>query len=489
MSEVGTARDSSSWTIDQALASPHDRHQRRPRLPRHDASARRHAALRDAGARRAGADPDPRRAERRAAARARTSDRRSPRDRGRHRDRRLDTAPRAGAAGRGRARLVRDRSGAPCGCAALSGPGRAGSRCRPSAPRRARRTRGADGPLRPRVPRWSEGRVRGLSGARRPPAAARWARGGRQRADVRHGCGEPQRRPLDRRADRAGARIQRATARPSAARRDDHAGRRWDRARGAPPQQQARADPELPRTAGCLPARLDGRRRGYYEAGGLLPEGRRLGDPWRVRVQPGHESGGRTVGGVLRCPDMGRLIYSAIASLDGYVADERGAFDWAAPDDEVHRFVNELERPVGTYLYGRRMYEVMVAWETMPTSADQSPVVRDFAELWRAAEKVVYSTTLETATSARTRIERTFDPEAVGRLKARAEADVTVGGPDLAGQALAAGLVDEVQLFLSPVAVGGGKQALPGGVHVELELLDERRFDNGMVYLRYRHAH
>ncbi|HKG03702.1 MAG TPA: dihydrofolate reductase family protein [Conexibacter sp.] len=186
---------------------------------------------------------------------------------------------------------------------------------------------------------------------------------------------------------------------------------------------------------------------------------------------------------------MGRLIYSAIASLDGYVADERGAFDWAAPDDEVHRFVNELERPVGTYLYGRRMYEVMVAWETMPTSADQSPVVRDFAELWRAAEKVVYSTTLETATSARTRIERTFDPEAVGRLKARAEADVTVGGPDLAGQALAAGLVDEVQLFLSPVAVGGGKQALPGGVHVELELLDERRFDNGMVYLRYRHAH
>jgi dihydrofolate reductase len=163
---------------------------------------------------------------------------------------------------------------------------------------------------------------------------------------------------------------------------------------------------------------------------------------------------------------MGRLIYSAIASLDDYVADARGAFDWAAPDEEVHRFVNELERPVGTYLYGRRMYEVMAVWETMSTSA---------------------STTLETVASARTRIERTFDPEAVGELKARAEAAVTVGGPGLAGQALAAGLVDEVQLFLSPVVVGGGKRALPDGVHVVLDLLDERRFDNGVVYLRYRH--
>jgi dihydrofolate reductase len=185
---------------------------------------------------------------------------------------------------------------------------------------------------------------------------------------------------------------------------------------------------------------------------------------------------------------MGRLIYSAIASLDGYVADAQGKFDWAAPDEEVHRFVNELERPVGTYLYGRRMYEVMAVWETMPTSAAQPGAVRDFAELWRAAEKVVYSTTLESVASARTRLERTFDPEAVRELKAHAEADVTVGGPHLAGQALAAGLIDEVHLFVAPVLVGGGRPALPEGVRVALELLDERRFGSGVVYLRYRQA-
>lgn len=183
---------------------------------------------------------------------------------------------------------------------------------------------------------------------------------------------------------------------------------------------------------------------------------------------------------------MGRLIYSAIASLDGYVADEDGTFDWAAPDEEVHRFVNELERPVGTYLYGRRMYETMVAWETMSTSADQPAVARDFATIWRAAEKVVYSTTLETVSSARTRLERTFDPEAVRQLKARAESDATIGGPGLAGQALAAGLVDEVQLFVSPVVVGGGRRGLPDGLRLALELLEERRFGGGVVYLRYR---
>ncbi len=182
---------------------------------------------------------------------------------------------------------------------------------------------------------------------------------------------------------------------------------------------------------------------------------------------------------------MAKLIYAAIASLDGYVADADGRFDWAAPDEQVHRFANELERPIGTHLYGRRMYEVMVAWERM---ADPDPVMRDFAEIWRAAEKVVYSTTLEQASSARTRIERAFDPDAVRALKAAAERDVAVGGPELAGQALAAGLVDELHLLVTPVVIGGGTRALPDGVRVALELQDERRFDNGVVYLRYATA-
>jgi dihydrofolate reductase len=183
---------------------------------------------------------------------------------------------------------------------------------------------------------------------------------------------------------------------------------------------------------------------------------------------------------------MANLIYSAIASLDGYVADENGSFDWAAPDEEVHRFVNDLERPVGTYLFGRRMYEVMAYWETAHTVANQTPIARDFAEIWQAADKVVYSRTLEEVSSARTRIERSFDPEAVRELKASAERDLTVGGPELAAQAFEAGLVDELQLFLAPVVVGGGNRALPDNVRVTLELLDERRFGNGMVFLRYR---
>jgi dihydrofolate reductase len=182
---------------------------------------------------------------------------------------------------------------------------------------------------------------------------------------------------------------------------------------------------------------------------------------------------------------MAKLIYSAITSLDGYVADENGTFDWAMPDEEVHAAVNDLERPIGTYLYGRRMYEVMVAWETMPTGPDEHPVARDFAEIWRAADKVVFSSTLPTATSARTRIERSFDPAAIRELKASAEQDLSVGGPHLAAQALAAGLVDECHLFLSPVVVGGGNRALPDGVRVPLELLDERRFGNGVVHLHY----
>jgi dihydrofolate reductase len=179
---------------------------------------------------------------------------------------------------------------------------------------------------------------------------------------------------------------------------------------------------------------------------------------------------------------VAKLIYSAIASLDGYTEDEDGKFDWAAPDEQVHAFVNDLERPIGTHLYGRRMYEVMVAWETM---ADPDPVMRDYTEIWQAAEKIVYSTTLEAVSSARTRIERSFEPDAVRALKEASERDLSVGGPALAAEALRAGLIDQVQLFLSPIVIGGGNPALPDGVRVELELLDERRFGNGVVFLRY----
>lgn len=183
---------------------------------------------------------------------------------------------------------------------------------------------------------------------------------------------------------------------------------------------------------------------------------------------------------------MAKLIYSAIASLDGYVEDREGGFAWAAPDEEVHTFVNDLERPIGTYLYGRRMYETMVYWETVSTEADQAPVTRDFAEIWRAADKVVYSRTLDAISSARTRIERDLDPVGIQALKRASRADITIGGATLAGQAIAANLVDECHLFLSPIVVGGGKRALPDGAHMQLDLLDERRFGSGVVYLRYR---
>jgi len=181
------------------------------------------------------------------------------------------------------------------------------------------------------------------------------------------------------------------------------------------------------------------------------------------------------------------LIYTAIASLDGYVNDEDGRFDWSAPDEEVHAFVNDLERPVGTYLYGRRMYETMVFWESPPELTAQPPLVQDFAGIWQSADKIVYSKTLQTVTSAKTLIEREFDPEAIRQLKAKAGADLSVGGAALAAQAIKAGLVDEYQLFLVPVVVGGGKRSLPGNdVRVNLELLDQRRFRNGTVYLHYR---
>jgi dihydrofolate reductase len=181
---------------------------------------------------------------------------------------------------------------------------------------------------------------------------------------------------------------------------------------------------------------------------------------------------------------MAKLIYSVITSLDGYVADEEGKFDWGEPDEEVHAFVNDLERPVGTYLYGRRMYEVMAAWETIPL-ADEPPFIRDFAEIWQAAEKIVYSKTLDTVSTPRTRIERDFDPAEVRQMKATEGRDLIVGGPDLAAQAITAGLVDEWHLVLAPIVVGGGNQSLPDGVRLDLELLDERRFRNGMVYLSY----
>jgi dihydrofolate reductase len=182
---------------------------------------------------------------------------------------------------------------------------------------------------------------------------------------------------------------------------------------------------------------------------------------------------------------MARLIYSAIASLDGFVADANGEFDWAAPDEQVHRFVNDTMRSVGTHLYGRRMYETMRFWETAAEPADQPDVMLDFAELWQRADKVVYSSTLAAVSTARTRLERTFDPAAVADLKAAAQADLAIGGSTIAGQALRAGLVDELQLFLVPTVVGDGTRALPAQVNLDLQLIDEHRFDNGTIYLRY----
>jgi dihydrofolate reductase len=182
---------------------------------------------------------------------------------------------------------------------------------------------------------------------------------------------------------------------------------------------------------------------------------------------------------------MAKLIYSAITSLDGYTADKHDNFDWAEPDPEVHSFVNDLQRPVGTYLFGRRMYEVMVAWESMNVPG-QPAYVRDFADLWHTADKIVYSRTLEKASSGKTQIERNFDPAAIRQMKTRADRDITVGGPQLAAQAFKARLVDEIHLILTPIIVGGGNQALPDDVRLQLELIDERSFANGFVHLHYR---
>jgi dihydrofolate reductase len=184
---------------------------------------------------------------------------------------------------------------------------------------------------------------------------------------------------------------------------------------------------------------------------------------------------------------MAELIYGVIMSLDGYIADEEGNFDWAEPDEEVHSFINELERPVGTYLYGRGMYETMAVWETFPTH-DLPPYIAAFAEIWRAADKVIYSSRLAGVSTSKTRIERSFEPEAVRRMKASSPRDIAIAGPTLAAQAFMAGLVDVCHLFVSPVLVGGGKKALPGGLRLNLVLQDERRFTNGTVFLHYRSA-
>ncbi len=183
---------------------------------------------------------------------------------------------------------------------------------------------------------------------------------------------------------------------------------------------------------------------------------------------------------------MGQLIYSAITSLDGHVADENGDFDWSAPDEEVHDAVNELERPIGTYLYGRAMYQVMRFWATPAAVDDQPETMRAYAEIWRAADKIVYSRTLPAVATDRTRLERDFDPESVRDLVRSAKQDVSIGGPRLAAEAIRAGLVDEYHQFVTPVVVGGGLRAWPGGVRVNLDLVAERRFTNGVIHLHYR---
>ena len=182
---------------------------------------------------------------------------------------------------------------------------------------------------------------------------------------------------------------------------------------------------------------------------------------------------------------MAKLIYSMLTSLDGYVADETGNFDWAAPDEDVHAFVNDVARPIGTMLLGRRMYDVLVAWESDDMLVDQPPAIVDFANIWRASDKIVYSRSLESPRTARTQIEREFDPDAIRRLKGTADRDLSIGGPELAAQALRAGLVDEIQLYLNPIIIGGGNPALPSDLRLQLELQDERRFANRVVYVSY----
>ncbi|MDZ4169499.1 MAG: dihydrofolate reductase family protein [Coriobacteriia bacterium] len=183
---------------------------------------------------------------------------------------------------------------------------------------------------------------------------------------------------------------------------------------------------------------------------------------------------------------MGRLVYSMMQSLDGYVSDTTGKFDWAEPDEAVHRFANELQRTIGTNLLGRRMHEMMSAWETLGTRDDEPDYIREFGELWRASDKIVYSSSLDSVDTARTRIERKFEPHVVQRMKDELADDISVSGPTLAATAIAAGLVDEYQLFVVPVVVGGGQRCMPDGVRLDLRLVDQRRFDNGTLYVSYQ---
>ncbi len=183
---------------------------------------------------------------------------------------------------------------------------------------------------------------------------------------------------------------------------------------------------------------------------------------------------------------MAKLIYTAITSLDGYVEDKQGKFDWAMPDEEVHAFANDLERPIGTHLYGRRMYETMKVWDNDEILEGQPQVMRDYAEIWRGADKIVYSRSLEEVETTRTRLQRTFDPEATRALKESEQRDISVGGAELAGQALDAGLIDELQLLLVPGVVGSGKPALQTKSHTALKLLSQQGFAGGTIYLHYR---
>ena len=182
---------------------------------------------------------------------------------------------------------------------------------------------------------------------------------------------------------------------------------------------------------------------------------------------------------------MGTLIYTGVTSLDGYINDARGKFDWAEPSDQVHAFVNDLEREVGTYLYGRRMYDVMSFWEAPTPEVEASAVMSDYQRMWTAARKIVYSSTLDAVASENTTIERVFDPEIVADLVGRSDHNVSIGGPHLAAHALRAGLVGELRMFLNPVVVGDGTPFLPDGLALELDLLDEQRFDSGVVFVRY----
>ena len=183
---------------------------------------------------------------------------------------------------------------------------------------------------------------------------------------------------------------------------------------------------------------------------------------------------------------MAHLIYIANSSLDGYTEDMDGNFDWTTPDEDGFRFISNLVRATGTHLYGRRMYETMMVWETDPNLAAESSLRRDFAEIWQAADKIVYSRTLEAVSTRKTQLERNFDPEAIRQLKEAVEPDILIGGPELAAHAFRSGLIDECHLFLAPIILGGGKPCLPDNVRLELELLEERRFGNGVVFLRYR---